>query len=62
MMVIKTSEAKEKTPREKTSIKIKPEVWKEAKKTAIDEGKTVSELVEEAIEKWMKEHKKQTRT
>jgi len=28
------------------------------KKTAIDEGKTVSELVEEALEKWIKEHKK----
>jgi predicted DNA-binding protein len=44
--------------REKTSIKIKPEIWKEAKKQAIDEGKTVSELVEEAIKKWMKEHQK----
>jgi predicted HicB family RNase H-like nuclease len=44
--------------REKTSIKIKPEVWREAKKAAIDESKTVSELVEEALEKWIKEHKK----
>ncbi len=42
----------------KTSIKISPEVWKEAKIEAIREGKTVSELVEEAIEAWMKEHKK----
>jgi hypothetical protein len=51
------SETKEEV-REKTSIKIKPKIWKEAKKTAIDESKTVSELVEEALEKWIKEHKK----
>ena len=41
-----------------TSIKIKPTVWKEAKKTAIDVGKTVSELMEEAIVAYIKEHKK----
>jgi predicted HicB family RNase H-like nuclease len=41
-----------------TSIKIKPKVWKEAKIEAIKQGKTVSELVEEAIEKWIKEHNK----
>ena len=44
--------------RETTSIKIKPKVWRETKKQAIDEGRTVSELVEEALEKWIKEHKK----
>ena len=43
--------------REATSIKIRPSVWKEAKKEAIDEGKTVSELMEEAITKWIKEQK-----
>lgn len=37
-----------------TSIKIKPTVWKEAKIEAIKQGKTVSELVEEAIEAWIK--------
>jgi len=41
-----------------TSIKIKPTVWKEAKIEAIKQGKTVSELVEEAIESWIKEHPK----
>jgi hypothetical protein len=51
------SETKEEQ-REATSIKIKPKIWKEAKKEAIDENKTVSELVEEALEKWIKEHKK----
>jgi len=55
--VITISEIKEEK-RETTSIKIKPKIWKDAKKTAIDEGKTVSELVEEALEKWIKEHKK----
>ena len=42
----------------KTSIKIKPDTWKEAKIEAIREGKTVSELVEEAIEAWIRERKK----
>jgi len=44
--------------REATSIKVKPELWKEAKIEAIRQGKTVSELVEEAIETWIKEKKK----
>jgi predicted DNA-binding protein len=47
-----------KEQRTATSIKIKPDVWKEAKIEAIKEGRTVSELVEEAIETWIKEHKK----
>jgi predicted DNA-binding protein len=42
----------------KTSIKIKPDTWKEAKIEAIREGKTVSELVEEAIEAWIRDRKK----
>lgn len=40
--------------REKTSIKIKPQVWKDAKIEAIREGKTVSELLEEALEAFIK--------
>jgi hypothetical protein len=44
--------------KEKTSIKIDPEVWKDVKKAAIDEGKTVSELMEEAICAYLKEFKK----
>jgi len=48
-----------KTVREATSIKIKPELWKEAKIEAIRHGKTVSELVEEAIQEWIKEKKGQ---
>jgi len=44
--------------REATSIKVKPELWKEAKIEAIKHGKTVSELVEEAIEEWIKEKRK----
>jgi len=55
--VMYMSEAKG-VEREATSIKVKPELWKEAKIEAIKQGKTVSELVEEAIEKWMKERKK----
>lgn len=45
--------------REATSIKIKPDLWKEAKIEAIKHGKTVSELVEEALERWMKEHQEE---
>jgi predicted HicB family RNase H-like nuclease len=48
----------QKETRAKTSIKIKPQTWKEAKKAAIDEGKTVSELMEEAIDEYIKEHRK----
>jgi predicted DNA-binding protein len=47
-----------KEQREATSIKIKPKIWKEAKIEAIKQGKTVSKLVEEAIEAWIKEHGK----
>ena len=44
--------------RSATSIKIKPTVWKNAKIEAIKQGKTVSELMEEAIVAYIKEHKK----
>jgi len=44
--------------REATSIKIKPKIWKEAKIEAIRHDKTLSELVEEAITTWIKEHKR----
>jgi predicted HicB family RNase H-like nuclease len=39
--------------REATSIKIRPNIWKEAKIEAIKQGITVSELVEEAISSWI---------
>jgi predicted HicB family RNase H-like nuclease len=44
--------------KEATSIKINPTVWKDAKIEAIKENKTVSQLVEEAIEKYIREHGK----
>jgi hypothetical protein len=50
--------ATEKVVREATAIKIKPDLWKEAKIEAIKHDKTVSELVEEAVEDWIKAHKK----
>jgi len=55
--VIRMSETKEEK-REATSIKIKPTVWKEAKIEAIKESITVSELVEHAIQEYIKEHEK----
>jgi hypothetical protein len=48
--------------RESTSIKIRPSVWKDAKIEAVRHDKTVSELVEEAIEDWMKKHGKEKAT
>ena len=51
------SEIKEEK-REATSIKIKPKIWKDAKIEAIKESITVSKLVEDAIEKYIKEHGK----
>ncbi len=41
--------------RDVTSIKINPEVWKRAKIAAIEGDIGLSELVEQAIEKWIKE-------
>ena len=48
------------TKRESTSIKIKPDVWKNAKIEAIKQDMDLSELVERAIEAWIykKENKK----
>ena len=51
------SEIKEEK-REATSIKIKPKIWKDAKIEAIKESITVSQLVEQAIQKYIKEHEK----
>ena len=39
----------------KTSIKIDPELWKEAKIQAIQHDMDLSELVEEAIRQWIEE-------
>ena len=39
--------------REATSIKIRPDIWKEARIQAIRNDMEVSELVEQAIELWI---------
>jgi hypothetical protein len=44
--------------RESTSIKVNPELWKEAKIEAIRHDLEVSELVEQALQEWIKEHRK----
>ena len=44
--------------RETTSIKVRPDLWRDAKIEAIKHGKTVSELVEEAIEAWVRQLRK----
>lgn len=41
-----------------TSIKINPELWKEAKKKAIDQDVDLSVLVERALKAWISESKK----
>ena len=45
----------EHTKRETTSIKIDPDLWKEAKKDAIDKDIDVSQLVELAIKTWLED-------
>lgn len=44
--------------RESTSIKIRPDVWKEAKIEAIRQDIELSELVEQAIDSWILEQAK----
>ena len=46
--------------REATSIKIDPQLWKQAKIEAIRNDLQLSELVEQAIERWIEDeaHKK----
>lgn len=46
--------------RDATSIKIDPNLWKNAKMEAIKFDMTVSELVEEAIREWINKKEKQT--
>jgi len=43
--------------RESTSIKVNPELWKEAKIEAIRHDLEVSEVVEQALQEWIKEHR-----
>lgn len=40
--------------RESTSLKIKPSVWKRAKIEAINQDMQLSDLVEKAIEEWIR--------
>jgi predicted DNA-binding protein len=44
--------------RETTSIKVDPEKWKDIKIEAIKQGKTVSDLVMEAIDAYIRDRKK----
>lgn len=44
--------------KETTSIKVDPDRWKEIKIEAIRQNKTVSDLVMEAIDAWMKANKR----
>lgn len=46
--------AKDNIERKPTSIKIDPELWKEAKIEAIERGIELSELVEKAVRKEIK--------
>ncbi|MEX2193120.1 MAG: hypothetical protein WD717_07055 [Nitrosarchaeum sp.] len=46
----------EKIERVTTSIKVRPDVWKKAKIEAIKEDLDLSELVEKAIEAWVRGH------
>lgn len=41
-----------------TSMKVDEELWKTAKKAAIDEGITLQELLDEAVKVWVQTHQK----
>jgi len=47
----------DKKPREATSIKVDPELWKDAKIEAIKRDMDLSDLVEDAIRKELKRSK-----
>lgn len=47
----------EKIERVATSIKINPDIWKKAKIEAIKEDMELSQLVEKALEAWMRDHR-----
>lgn len=40
-----------------TSLRVNPELWKEAKVQAIRNEMTLAEVVEQALKQWIKEHK-----
>ena len=52
--MVELSKKRSGTQRIVTSIKIKPEVWKKAKITAIELDMDACQLVEEAIEEYIK--------
>ena len=39
-----------------TSLRVNPELWKEAKVHAIRNDMTLAELVDNALKKWIEEH------
>ena len=39
-----------------TSLRVDPDLWKEAKVQAIRNDMTLAEIVEEALKKWIEEH------
>lgn len=44
--------------KEVTSVKVDPNLWKEAKIEAIKQGTTLSEVIEEALGDWLKAKKR----
>lgn len=48
-----TPREKSEVKREATSIKIDPQLWKQAKIEAINRDMDLSELVEQAVEAWI---------
>jgi tryptophan synthase beta subunit len=43
--------------KEVTSVKVDPELWKEAKIESVKQGKTLSDIIEEALKDWLKSRK-----
>ena len=43
-----------------TSLKVDPDLWKEAKIEALKNDITLGELIDQAVRDWIKKHRKQT--
>ena len=42
-----------------TSVKVDEDLWKEAKKKAIDEGISLTDLLDEAVKAWIEKKNKE---
>ena len=44
-----------------TSLRVNPDLWKEARKAAIDCDITLGEVIDQALREWLQKQEKQTK-